>query len=308
MAGARHRAQDLNLGAYAVGIQVDFCADYDFIGNIRIEPWWDIFANVGYPQTIDTWVQSNRTGIIIQRMDGGVIDGLVDLYGNIGIEFTDGNGGISPENSYGHASNVRFDTVNIGVVSNSTNIPGWQFSNLSVGVAGGGVTNVQTNTGGSQSPIIDVNGGSFWGGIKSVQNGAGSLTLNNVFNAPARGRVATAAAPPTLTGATGVQAVLSTSITIGNPNGAYIRVSGGMSGYCSSVGTTVDQYWQLDGGTWLVSSNQVGHYYFNTAADHRQLGAWETYIGPVGPGTHGVAVNINISAARSIRTVTIGRS
>jgi hypothetical protein len=73
--------------------------------------------------------------------------------------------------------------------------------------------------------------------------------------------------------------------TVVNPNGAYVRVCGGLSAYASAVGTIVDIYWQLDAQiTWQVASNHVGRYYFNTTSDHRWLGSFDVPIGAIAGG------------------------
>jgi hypothetical protein len=144
-------------------------------------------------------------------------------------------------------------------------------TNLS-GDASGQLPNVQVNTvEGGYPPAI---GGLGWGGLA----GAG-VARTNV--SPGGYQV--------ISGAT-------SAITVRNPNGALVRVVGGCSGFAGATATTIDLYWQLDGGTWLLTSNHVGHFDFSSIGQHQWLGSFDSPVGPLAAGVHHFDLNVQVTA------------
>src|SRR5215472_15068400 len=94
--------------------------------------------------------------------------------GKIGMSLIDSADG----QSYGFGENIRFDTFDTGVAAQSTNGPGWEFSNLGVNAT---VAPITMPVGGAKSPIVFWDGGTSWGSAKDPTNAAGgTLKVDNV--------------------------------------------------------------------------------------------------------------------------------
>lgn len=144
------------------------------------------------------------------------------------------------------------------------------------------------------SPTLGANQGYVWNGSKWVASTVlqASNNLSDVGNTnTARTNIGAAKAGLgfTATPLTGVTAIPSTGVTlmtmtmtVANPAGAYVALRGGMSAYVTTAGDAVNQQYNVDGGSFV----QVQHFFFNQASVHAQCGYWEVRIGPLASGVH----------------------
>jgi Pectate lyase superfamily protein len=159
----RTMAQDLFIGAFNTGVKLDHVYAPVTLRNLLNQVFWDVLEGASYPRPIDAWVLNHGTALEVDRMDDLEVHDFFVFSRFIGILLTD-----SPDTSqtytlcgYGSGSDIDLDTVQYGIVAIATNTPGFKFTNVDVGAAPGiGQAAVQTRTGGSQTPLILVNGGS----------------------------------------------------------------------------------------------------------------------------------------------------
>jgi len=159
----RTMAQDLFIGAFNTGVHIDHDYDRTTLRNLVNQVFWDVLEGATYPRPIDTWVLNHGTALEVDRMDSLEIDDFFVFSRFIGILLTD-----SPDKTqtytlagYGAGTDIDLDTVQYGIVAISTNTPGFKFTNVDIGAAPGiGQAAVQTRSGGSQTPLIEINGGS----------------------------------------------------------------------------------------------------------------------------------------------------
>lgn len=161
---------ECKIGAFSIGILIDPAEDFIMIDTVMIEPFWNTFLNLAFPQTIDTWVMNNSIGIQTGRVDGMTGSNISMFARFTGMNHVDGTqGGISPQYGFGRFSNVDLDTVAYGVVCKSSNFfaGGYQYTNLSVGANSGvgtpGAAWLALTTGGSGNPRVSINGGQIDG-------------------------------------------------------------------------------------------------------------------------------------------------
>jgi hypothetical protein len=158
----RTMAQDLYIGAFNTGINIDHTRDRVTLRNIFNQVFWDIVENAPVPSPIDTWVLNHGTGLVVNRMDSLELHDFFVFIRNTGILLTD-----SPDTTqdflagYGIGSDIDLDTVQYGIVISSSNSPGYKFTNVDIGAAPGlGQAAVHVRSGGSAPPKIEINGGS----------------------------------------------------------------------------------------------------------------------------------------------------
>ena len=84
----------------------------------------------------------------------------------------------------------------------------------------------------------------------------------------------------------------SVTITVKN-GGARVRVTGGASGYATSVGAKMSQQVNTDGIGW---GGNVCQYLFNTVSDHRWMGSWEYLTPGLTAGDHTFQLGMTASA------------
>jgi len=157
----RTMAQDLFIGAFNTGVNIDHTADRVTLRNLFNQVFWDVLENAQYPRPIDTWVMSHGTGLVVKRMDSLEIHDFFVFSRFTGILLTDSadtTQGVTC--GYGAGSDIDLDTVQFGIVVTATNTPGFKFTNVDIGSGNGGQAAVQVKTGGSMLPKIQINGGS----------------------------------------------------------------------------------------------------------------------------------------------------
>jgi hypothetical protein len=159
----RTMAQDLFIGAFNTGVKLDHVYDRVTLRNLVNQVFWDVLEGANYPRPIDTWVLNHGTAMEVDRMDSLEVHDFFVFSKFIGILLTDSTDTTQPYSlaGYGAGSDIDLDTVQYGIVAISTNTPGFKFTNVDIGAAPGiGQAAVQVRTGGAQTPLIEINGGS----------------------------------------------------------------------------------------------------------------------------------------------------
>lgn len=159
-------AQDLFIGAFNIGVNVDHANDRVTLRNLLHTVYWDVMQNLSPPTTIDNWVLNHGTALVVNRVDGIEIHDLNVFLRFAGILLTDSPDATqNPRCGYGTGSDIDLDSVENGIMVTASNTHGYAFTNLIVGAAlgGSGHAVVELNSGGSIAPDILINGGSEWG-------------------------------------------------------------------------------------------------------------------------------------------------
>ena len=158
----RVTAQDLFIGAFNVGVNLDHVQDHVTLRNLLNSVFWDVVENAAYPRPIDSWVLSHGTALLVGRMDSVEIHDFFVYSRYVGMMLTDSSDNTqNPPCGYGTGSDIDLDTVQYGIVVTASNTPGYKFTNVDIGAAPGlGQAAVQVKSGGSMPPKIEINGGS----------------------------------------------------------------------------------------------------------------------------------------------------
>jgi Pectate lyase superfamily protein len=155
-------AQDLYIGAFNIGVNIDHAHDHVTLRNLLNQVYWDLAQPPGtYPTPIDTWVLSHGVALVVKRVDGIEVHDLTAFSRFAGILLTDSpDTSQNPRCGFGTASDINLDTVVYGAIAIASNSSGYQFSNLFVGgFAPSSQAAVRLNAGGSVPPDVLVNGG-----------------------------------------------------------------------------------------------------------------------------------------------------
>ena len=157
--------QDLTVGAFHIGVNIDHAEDRVTLDDISHTVGWDGLGSAGYPSPIDTWVGNNGIALVVGRADGLEVHNLALFTRFIGILLTDSpDQSQNPRCGYGTGSDLDLDTVQYGIVVNASQSPGYKFTITNIGSGNGGVAAVQVGTG-SLPPKIAIIGGEqrgFW--------------------------------------------------------------------------------------------------------------------------------------------------
>ena len=183
-------AQDLFIGAFNIGVNIDHAHDHVTLRNLLHSVYWDIVENVPFPSTIDAWVLSHGIALVVNRVDGLEVHDFNVLLRFAGMLLTDSPDTTqSPRCGFGTGSDIDLDVKN-GIIVTASNSPGYEFTNVVVGAStGSGQAVVQLSAGGSIPPDVLVNGGSetgSWALGPFPAPAAGHLTVVNIigFNLP----------------------------------------------------------------------------------------------------------------------------
>lgn len=181
----RVMAQDLFIGAFNIGVNIDLSQDFVTLHNLHNGVFWDEVENATYPTNIDSWVLSHGTALVVGRMDALEVHNFYVFSRFTGMLFTDSPTDMpGGRTAWGAASNVDLESVQYGIVASASTSQGYKFTNLQVAAAPGlGQAAVLLKAGGSQPPDLLINGGSVRGswalGAFPVPP-AGHLTLANI--------------------------------------------------------------------------------------------------------------------------------
>jgi hypothetical protein len=158
----RVMAQDLFIGAFNTGVNIDHTQDHVTLRNLLHSVFWDVVENAPYPRPIDAWVLNHGSALVVGRMDSLEVHDFFVFSRFTGMLLTDSpDGSQNPPCGYGTGSDIDLDTVQYGIVVTASNSPGYKFTNVDIGAAPGlGQAAVQVRAGGSMPPKIEINGGS----------------------------------------------------------------------------------------------------------------------------------------------------
>ena len=160
----RVMAQDLEIGAFHTGTNIDHAYDHVTLDHLDNTVMWDAIGAAPFPAPIDNWVLANGTGLIVGRMDSLEVHHFFVFVRYIGMLLTDSpDTSQNPTCGYGTGSDLDIEGVTYGILVNSSNTPGYKFTNVNVQTQPGlGQAAVLVGTG-SLPPKIEINGGSQLG-------------------------------------------------------------------------------------------------------------------------------------------------
>ena len=182
----RVMAQDLFIGAFKIGVNIDHTQDFVTLHNLHHGVFWDEVEGASYPTTIDTWVLNHGTALVVGRMDALEVNNFYVFSRFAGFLLTDSPDTTIPftRNGWGSLSDIDLQTVQYGVIAIASQSQGYKFTNLQVAAAPGlGEAAVLLKAGGTTPPDLLVNGGSAQGSwaldaFPAAQ--AGHLNLANI--------------------------------------------------------------------------------------------------------------------------------
>jgi hypothetical protein len=182
----RIMAQDLFIGAFNIGVNIDHTQDFVTLHNLHHGIFWDEVESASYPTTIDSWVLNHGTALVVGRMDALEVNNFYVFSRYAGILLTDSPDTTIPfdRTGWGSFSDIDLQAVQYGVVAIASTSQGYKFTNLQVAAAPSlGQAAVLLKAGGTTPPDVLVNGGSVqgsWalGAFPAAQ--AGHLNLANI--------------------------------------------------------------------------------------------------------------------------------
>jgi len=180
-------AQDLFIGAFNIGVNIDNAYDFVSLHNLHNGVFWDEIENGSYPSAIDSWVLNHGTGLVVNQMDALVVHDFYAFSRYAGILLTNSPNLSEPglRTVWGTGSNIDLENVQFGIIAIATNYPGYEFTNVVVGSAPGlGQAAVQLRSGGTNPPDVIINGGSAkgtWALGAFPPPEAGTLTVVDVI-------------------------------------------------------------------------------------------------------------------------------
>lgn len=182
----RFMAQDLFIGAFKFGINIDHTQDHVTLRNIHQTVFWDVLENVPYPSTIDTWVLNHGYALVVGRMDSLQINDFFVFSRFAGMLLRDSTDtSQNPRCGYGTGSDIDLDTVQYGIIVSAANSPGYKFTNVDLGPSPAlGKAAVSLPGGGSLAPSVVISSGSTrgtWAQGPFPSPKSGTLTVANVI-------------------------------------------------------------------------------------------------------------------------------
>jgi hypothetical protein len=117
IAGGRAELENLNIGAYSVGVFLDAVYDFVKIAHVMNHPYFDLWTGFSHPQNIDTWVFNNSYGVVSRRADGLALTDVSALGKYAGLSLQPSSYGTT----FGTATELQFDSVQYGIISYATN-------------------------------------------------------------------------------------------------------------------------------------------------------------------------------------------
>jgi hypothetical protein len=183
-------AQDLDIGAFNVGVNIDHATDHVTLRNLLFSVYWDIMPLANVPSTIDNWVMSHSIALVANRVDGLEVHDFNVFFHYAGMLLTDSPDATqNPRCGYGAGSDIDLDIVQVAIMVTASGGQGYQFTNVTASAASGAQAAVQLKAGGSVAPNVLINGGSVvgtWTLGPFPTPAAGNLTAVNVigFNLP----------------------------------------------------------------------------------------------------------------------------
>jgi Pectate lyase superfamily protein len=180
-------AQDLFIGAFNIGVNIDHAHDHVTLRNLLNTVFWDVMGNPSTPPTtIDNWVINHGIALVVNRADSLEVHDFNVFFRYAGILLGDSpDTAQNPRCGFGTGSDIDLDTMQYGLIVTASNVSGYEFSNLRVNTFGVGQAAVQLRTGGSLPPDVLINGGSVvasgWALGPFPAPAAGHLTAKNII-------------------------------------------------------------------------------------------------------------------------------
>lgn len=180
-------AQDLFIGAFNIGVNVDHAYDHVTLRNLLNTVYWDVMQNPQNPPTaIDNWVANHGIALVVNRADSLEVHDLNVFYRFAGILLTDSpDASQNPRCGFGVGSDILPDFVAYGIIATASAAAGYQFTNVQVeAIPGLGQADVQLQAGGSMAPNVLINGGSTagpWALGAFPTPAAGDLTVVDII-------------------------------------------------------------------------------------------------------------------------------
>jgi len=135
----RFIAQNLYIGAFNIGINIDHTYDFVTLDNLYNGVFWDQVESAAYPSPIDTWVLNHGTALVVNQMDALEMHDFFVFSRSVGILLT-----ASPDlkepgtrSAWGTGSDITLDAVQYGIIADATTQPGFEFTNVQVLAASG---------------------------------------------------------------------------------------------------------------------------------------------------------------------------
>jgi hypothetical protein len=183
----RNMAQNLNIGAFNIGVNIDHTFDFVVLHNLHNGVFWDEVESASYPTVIDTWVLNHGTALVVNQMDALVMKDffVFSRFAGISLTYSPDTSGPGIRTVWGTGSDIDLESVQYGIVADATNSPGVELTNVQMTAAPGlGQAAVQLKAGGTNPPDVLINGGSVrgsWalGAFPTPQ--AGNLTYVNII-------------------------------------------------------------------------------------------------------------------------------
>jgi hypothetical protein len=161
-------AQDLFIGAFHYGVNIDHAHDHVTLRNLDNHVFWDVLGAGIFPSAIDAWVLNNGIALVVNRADSLEVHDFNVFSHHAGMLLTDSPDATqNPRCGFGTGSDIDLDGMEFGIIAIASNNPGYEFTNVVVGGAGppgAGQAAAQLRVGGSIAPDIVINGGSVVGG------------------------------------------------------------------------------------------------------------------------------------------------
>ena len=152
--------EDVFIGAFNIGVNIDHTYDYTTLDDIRNGVFWDEVEGVAYPTPIDNWVLNHGTAVVVNRVDGLEIHDLFVFSRFAGMLLTDSPDMTqNPPCAAGLGSDIDLENVQFGVIAVATQL--YTFMSLRVGAAAGlGQAAVQLRSGAPSgcAPQVSING------------------------------------------------------------------------------------------------------------------------------------------------------
>jgi len=177
-------AENLFIGAYNIGVNVDHAYDHVTLRNLLQTVFWDSWE-APYPSTIDSWVMNHGIALVINRVDSIDVHDFDVFHRSVGMLLTDSpDTRQNPRCGYGSGSDISLDTMQNGIIVKASNAPGYVFTNLVIGSSASGQAAVQVTTGGSSAPEVLVESGSIrgsWSLGPFPTPATGNMTVANII-------------------------------------------------------------------------------------------------------------------------------
>jgi pectate lyase-like protein len=154
-------AQDLLIGAFHYGVNIDHAHDHVTVRNLVNHVNWDrMGSGPPFPAPIDTWVMSQGIALVVNRVDSLEVHDFDVFFRYAGMLLTDSPDTIqNPRCGFGTGTDINFDQVPNGIIVTASNAPGYEFDNLAFAGGANAQAAVQLKAGGSIPPEVLINGG-----------------------------------------------------------------------------------------------------------------------------------------------------